>query len=132
MRFPPSLPNPCPYSCQCGQTQTHGLALNPSLLFPGPSPPVLLWVILVYTAVIHLCTPGPRLAAIAELSLPPPGSIMLTYSPAQLFDLFCPSTVSASHSPGQLHAPSRPYHVIRTQLLPDLSTLPLGSSSPGR
>ncbi|CAL8350025.1 unnamed protein product [Boreogadus saida] len=28
--------------------------------------------------------------------------------------LFCPSTDSASHSPGHLHAPSRPYRVIRT------------------
>ncbi|XP_056467595.1 uncharacterized protein LOC130406183 isoform X2 [Gadus chalcogrammus] len=36
---------------------------------------------------IHLCAPGPRLAAIAELLLPSPGSIMLTYSPAQLFEM---------------------------------------------
>ncbi|CAL8255867.1 unnamed protein product [Boreogadus saida] len=39
---------------------------------------------------------------------------------------------SASHSPGHLLAPSHPYQVIRTQLLPDLSALPSGSSSPGR
>ncbi|CAL8398049.1 unnamed protein product [Boreogadus saida] len=84
--------------------------------FPGPSPPVLPWVILVYTAVIHLCVPGPRLAAIAELLLPPPDSIILTYS--QLLA----RTPHASHSPGHLYAPSHPYHVISSQLLPDLST----------
>ena len=38
MRFPPSLPDPCPYSGQRGQTQTRGLAVNLSLYVSYSSP----------------------------------------------------------------------------------------------
>ncbi|CAL8275184.1 unnamed protein product [Gadus morhua 'NCC'] len=54
---------------------------------------------------LYLQVENSPLAAIAELLLPPPGSIMLTYSPAQLFGIFnysLPSSISVMKQLGLL------------------------------